>query len=138
MGKPSMVAGAATSAAPSVARKPRPASVSASTCDRQRVTPCHLFALSPARANLIPVATGRRQCKRGAWPLARHASLVTKRECIGEFCCSGHEDQAGGFPRQDSKRHQGALFSAVSTLFDREPPGERNADRKSTRLNSSH
>src|SRR3546814_17003148 len=53
--------------------------------------------------------------------------MVTKRECIGEFCCSGHEDQAGGFPRQDSKRHQGALFSAVSTLFDREPPGERNA-----------
>src|SRR3546814_3472431 len=87
-----------TSAAPSVARKPRPASVSASTCDRQRVTPCHLFALSPARANLIPVATGRRLCKRGAWPLARHVGLVMKCECIGGLCCGGYGDQAEGSP----------------------------------------
>src|SRR3546814_14057813 len=124
MRKPLMIACAATSAAPSVARKPRPASVSASTCDRQRVTPCHLFALSPARANLIPVATGRRLCKRGAWPLARHVGLVMKCECIGGLCCGGHGIKPREVLRQDSDRHQRALVSAVITLFDLEPPGE--------------
>src|SRR3546814_11414248 len=80
-----------------------------------------------SRANLIPVATGRRLCKRGAWPLARHVGLVMKCECIGGLCCGGHGIKQREVLRQDSDRHQRALFSAVITLFDLETPGESNA-----------
>src|SRR3546814_11366794 len=50
-----------------------------------------------------------------------------KCECIGGLCCGGHGIKQREVLRQDSDRHQRALFSAVITLFDLEPPGESNA-----------
>src|SRR3546814_13337721 len=50
-----------------------------------------------------------------------------KCECIGGLCCGGHGIKQREVLRQDSDRHQRALFSAVITLFDLEPPGERQA-----------
>src|SRR3546814_8056163 len=58
---------------------------------------------------------------------ARHVGLVMKCECIGGLCCGGHGIKQREVLRQDSDRHQRALFSAVITLFDLEPPGESNA-----------
>src|SRR3546814_4961612 len=53
---------------------------------------------------------------------ARHVGLVMKCECIGGLCCGGHGIKQREVLRQDSDRHQRALFSAVITLFDLEPP----------------
>src|SRR3546814_4391627 len=50
-----------------------------------------------------------------------------KCECIGGLCCGGHGIKQREVLRQDSDRHQRALFFAVITLFDLEPRGASNA-----------
>src|SRR3546814_20164229 len=63
----------------------------------------------------------------GTWRLGRHVGMGMQWEG-----CGGHWSGGDGMKyreglSKDADRHQRARFSAVITLFDREPPGESNA-----------